>query len=379
MINKILTLTIKSIASTGKGVALLDVDGFKRPVFVPRTVPGDVISARITKQHKKYYEAELISIQTPSLHRIQPPCKHFGVCGACDWLHIDYAYQLVEKEKILKFLFSRKNISYPKITVISAQEPLHYRKKIRTVVANKAFSFYQAQSKIPVPISECAVVDEQFNKKVFSQPASKNRPDGEYVFVIDEKTGNVLTAESSKIPSYFVTDNISLDFSPLSFVQSNFSQNRKLVQTVLSYIPENEVVLDLYAGIGNFTIPIAKKSRQVLAVEGNPVALSVLESNLKKHKLNSVLIFPEDVHSVLLSETMKAKVVVLDPPRDGVGDSISHLSLLTNTIVYVSCNPVSLVADLTVLLKNDFKIKDVVLVDLFPQTHHFETVVFLSR
>ncbi len=146
MVDDIITLTIESMASTGKGVALLSVKGFKRPVFVPRTITGDIITAKITKQHKKYYEADIDELLEPSPHRIDPPCPHFGTCGACDWLNVDYDFQLESKKKILEFLFSRKKIYHPKISIIGDSSPLHYRQKIRLPFKNGSFGYYKNKS-----------------------------------------------------------------------------------------------------------------------------------------------------------------------------------------------------------------------------------------
>lgn len=367
---------IDSFASTGKAVGTIIVDGFNRPVFVLGAVPGDVCEVEITKTHKRYFEATLVNVITPSPHRIKPVCNSFGVCGGCDWLNVDYSFQLESKKQILSFLLSKLNLS-PDITLVSCDEPLHYRDKARVQFKDGFASFYKRQSNDLVAPVSCYIINSAFND-FFNKKTSF--PNWEQVFVFDYESNKVMFKPDSR-PSYSYKD-IKFVYGMKSFIQSNLKQNSKLIDLVSSLISGGKI-LELYCGMGNFSLPLAKlNSCDVVAVEGNSESITLLKENMSLNHISSIKPICEDVRVFVSSlSDSKFDFILLDPPRIGVDDdsALEKISTLTDNIVYIACDPNSLIKDLKVLLANGFKLEEVYVVDLFPQTHHFETVVLLKK
>lgn len=355
-----IVLRIEALARSGAGVGFYDADT-RRAVFVPRTVPGDEIVARITTQRKVYYEGELLEITTPSATRVEASCPHFGTCGACDWLHVSYPEQLKEKERLLRHAFAKQKIKLGKITVKSG-EPYHYRCKVRF----PGDGFSARKSNKIVKVSTCELLHPAF-KELLPQKHVKGECWG-----LDEKSGEITQDEAR----YALNDASLLTYLPSGFVQSNFAMNKILVDHVVAAIDENSV-LELYAGNGNFTIPLAAKTA-VLAVEGDPDSHALLVKNLKVNGRKARTRFL-DVRDFLNSCDEKFDSLLLDPPRSGVGEEITALAALTKKIIYVSCDAETLAREAAVLYRKGFKIVEITLFDLFPQTRHYETVLLLTR
>jgi len=367
-------LAIDSFASTGKGVATILVDGFRRPVFVDGAIPGDICDVEFTKKHKKYAEASIVKLIKPSIHRREPSCSSFGTCGACDWLNVDYAFQIESKKQILSFLFSKLNLS-PEINILACDQNTHYRDKVRIQFKDGFASFYERKSNNLVQPESCSIINDSFND-FFNKKTSFD--DGEKTFIFDYETKKPLFDDASR--AYYFYKDIKFEFGLKSFIQSNLKQNIKLIDLITSLVSEGSI-LELYCGMGNFTLPLANNSCDVLAVEGNPRAVDSLKNNLLINDISSVKPICMDVREFLKTQSTFFDFILLDPPRVGVDDipSLEKLSLLTNNIVYIACDPNSLIKDLKTLLPLGFKLENVYLVDLFPQTHHFETVVVLSK
>lgn len=365
---------IDSFASTGKGVATIKVDNFNRPVFVSGGIPGDVCEIEFTKKHKKYSEAIIKHLIKESPHRRSSPCKSFGVCGGCDWLNIDYSFQLDSKKQILSFLFSKLNLN-PEITIVPCDENIHYRDKSRIQFKDGRAHFYKKQSNDLVAPDSCFIINNNFNE-FFGKKTKFS--DGEYTFVFDYENNKVLFDNDSR-PSYKYND-IIFNFGMKSFIQSNLKQNKKLIDLIISLVPTGKV-LELYCGMGNFSLPLAKNGCKVVAVEGNQEAINLLKSNMDLNNISSIKPVCLDVRDFLKDDIKAFDVVLLDPPRTGVDDigSLEKIAKITKTIVYIGCDPNSLIKDLKTLLAKGFTLEKTFIVDLFPQTHHFETIVLLRK
>jgi 23S rRNA (uracil1939-C5)-methyltransferase len=363
------TITIESLASTGKGVGRITEDGFKRAVFVAYSVPGDVAVVKLTKKYKRYYEGEIAQLLTPSTERITPSCPHFGECGACDYLHISYAQQIKSKEELLAHSLQKFNVTHPPIKTVSATQQKNYRIKARVFADKGKIGFYKRGSNDVISITHCDIVNEQLNG-VF---ARDDLVDGEYSIGYDAKEDQITTADHCH---YTVAD-CDLVFDPSGFVQSNVSMNEQLVQLVLELV-KGKTVLELYSGNGNFSVPLAKKDFQVTAVEGSRKSHALANIN-KTHNAVRVKTICSDVGEYVQQDKETYDTIILDPPRTGAAKILPKIIGKSDTIIYVSCNAQTLGKELTYLVTNDYKIESIHLLDLFPQTRHFETVVALSK
>ncbi|MFH1400374.1 MAG: RsmD family RNA methyltransferase [Nanoarchaeota archaeon] len=365
---RILDLAIQSIASSGSGVGFIDEEGFTRPVFVRYTVPGDVVRAQVSRRYKRYYEASLVEILTPSPQRVIPLCPHFGVCGACDFLHMSYEQQLRSKEALLRQALERSGLTIEHVMIVQADHPLRYRAKVRVFSRDGVVGFSARKSNEVVPIAHCDIVREELNA-VFGE---QSLPRGEHAFAYDERSARITDSEC-----FYTVEDCVLAFHPKGFVQSNLGMNARLVRLVLSLIPKG-TVLDLYAGNGNFSVPLAKRGDAVVAVEGDARGYSLLRSNALANGV-TIAAHREDVKDYLRANQITQASVLLDPPRTGAADVIACLGAAAQTIVYVSCDARTLSKDLASLCAGGYTISSVHMIDMFPQTRHVETVVCLRK
>ena len=373
-INDVLEIEISHLASNGKGVAHLDNPdnpALRFSIFVESAVPGDKLKAKVKKVKKVFIEADILEIIKASKDRVESVCKYFGKCGACEWLHINYNLQIKEKENLLKFYFQRNNIDISNIDleVISSNENLFYRKKIR--LSN---GFYKRKSKEKILVDECYLIDKKF------WPYLKIKRDVEETFGIDESSGDVKQDKSF----YFYND-FKLAYFPSSFVQSNFEMNRKMIDIILNESKniledkDDVKILDLYSGNGNFSIPLSKdvSIKKVIAVEGSNIIYNLMLENMKTNDALNIDPYNLDVRD-FLKRRSKFDLVLLDPPRSGSNEILYDISKQTNNIIYISCNPEVLVKEIKSILPS-FVIKKVYLLDLFPHTRHFEVILVLSK
>lgn len=369
LITTSMNVTIHSLSFSGKGVATIVQDGFNRSVFVEGGVPGDVLEVHITKKKKIYYEATILTIITPSPHRVNPPCPHFGECGACDYLHIDYETQLAEKEKLLRYYLMKAEFDEPALTVIGAPSPLHYRDKVRVRAHKGQVGFYAKKSNTIVPIRHCDIIKEELNV-VFSDEYTKHMPlKGQKRYVYDYATKRIVGEADASLCTYYI-DDTPLLFSVTGFVQNNLELNTQLVQIVLSCVAGDNV-LDLYAGNGNFSVPLAKQVKKVVAVEGDKLGYDLLVQNCTVNGITNLTPVHADANTY---PAMGYDTVILDPPRTGA----EHLERIdAQTIIYVSCDPSQMVKDIKHILGYD--LEQAFLLDMFPQTRHFETVLVLKK
>lgn len=348
-----LKLEIKNLASTGLGVGFVEKDT-TRAVFVPYSVPGDVLEVEITTQRKVYFEAKINKIITPSKNRRQPVCKHFTICGACDLLHITYDEQIKQKQIILEFQAKKHNLNLEDLEIIPTQKEYHYRDKVKT----NGVGFYKRRSNEVVKIDKCYIINDEFNKQVFKNPPR--------TFVYDYKKQEVTTKKA-----YYYFEDLEIKHHPNGFVQSNLSMNQTLIRKVLENT-KGKKVLELYCGNGNFTLPLIKKGFEVIAVEGDKLSHVLLRENLERNNLDCQSFNLNVNDHTYDQETYDT--VILDPPRNGSEDLLNTIT--SKNVVYVSCNSDQALRE----IKNSkYKIKKTILLDMFPNTKHFETIFVLNN
>ncbi len=428
--------TIESVSQYGIGVGtiVLENDGrvLRRPIFIPYTAPGDEVEATILEQRGKYVFGELKALLKPSDNRAVPKCPHYGVCGGCNLLHVSYETQLLEKAKHLTFLFDRQRLPVPKeLRVLPSRERHHYRARSRLAVSFKdgkvSAGFRKLKSKEIIPIKECLIVASEIvglAKALNAHDANAvlNVPDCELeaTIVVDERRktrlliplDGIAARDREKVIAFFdalpsrdasiaainfLADGkitpppvdgasysaagFSFSFQPWTFIQSNLSTNPLLIETVLGFVTGDSVV-DLYAGIGNLSLPIARKltAGTVIAVEGDESSVLLGKENCQRAKVSNVTFVYSPVEEYLAQNPLAASTVVLDPPRTGCTPGVldALVKAAVPRIVYVSCNPVTLADDLA-KLKPRYELKELVGIDMFPDISHVEAVALLEK
>jgi 23S rRNA (uracil1939-C5)-methyltransferase len=429
-----LILSIEKLVYGGDGLAHADGN----TVFVPYVLPGEVVRAAAKSRKRKLLWAELLEVTSPAKERGKPRCPHFQKCGGCHYQHIPIGEQLRLKKEILRETLSRLGgISWSGPIVEHSAEQYGYRNRAQWAIRSglpRALGYFLPGSSVILPIDECPVLSprlaDTFAKlqdmtRLGTLPAGVQEIEA-FVDSADEKIALNVAFEKfpraaeelassfrSTIPQIeslllldqkknkfeltgpgYLTHEVSgykYRVSHLSF----FQVNRFLVEELLKTVTANahgDLALDLYAGVGFFTLPLARAFRQVVSVDANLAATRDLHANAE---LAGVAITSHNEHAeVFLKKTKeKPEFVVLDPPRAGLGGETSKsvADLGAQEIVYLSCDPSTLARDLSVLTNSErkpkgipspstrYEITEMHLFDLFPQTFHIETLVRLQR
>jgi 23S rRNA (uracil1939-C5)-methyltransferase len=429
-----LLLSIEKLVYGGEGLAHADGN----TVFVPYVLPGEQVSAAVRTRKKTLIHAALKEVKQPSPQRVAAPCPHFGVCGGCHYQHINIAEQVRQKKEILRETLSRLGgVSWDSPIEEHTAEPFAYRNRAQWAFRDalpRAFGYFLPESAHILPIDACPVLspglaglfaqvqnmarDNSLPPGILEVEAFADSEDAKFAMNIAferfPKPVKDLTAEFREAlpqleslllldqskdrfeltgPGYLVhkAGGFSFRVSHLSF----FQVNRFLVEDLLTTVLEGakgDFALDLYAGVGFFTLPLAKSFSRVMSVDANLAATGDLRSNAETAGVQ-IVSANEHAEDFLKKHTERPDFVVLDPPRSGLGAETAALlaNLGVPKIAYLSCDPSTLARDLAVLTGSSrktataaetahrYEIEQVHLFDLFPQTFHIETLVKLRR
>jgi 23S rRNA (uracil1939-C5)-methyltransferase len=429
-----LILSIEKMIYGGDGLSHTE----QNTVFVPYVLPGEQVTAAVRTRKKKLIHAKLLEVKQASPARIKPACPHFGVCGGCHYQHMEASQQAQFKKEILRETFSRLGgVTWENEIPAHTAEPFGYRNRAQWAFRDalpRAFGYFLPESAHILPIDACPVlspclarafsqlqnlaranslppgileveafVDSEDAKLAlniaferFSKPAKDLAaefkaalPELETLLLLD-KTKNRFELTGPGFLTHKAGD-FSFRVSHLSFFQVNRFLVEDLLKTVLGGAKGN-YALDLYSGVGFFTLPLAKTFTKVVGVDANQAATRDLRTNAEAAGIELVS-HVEHAEDFLKKEQDTPDFVVLDPPRAGLGaETAARLANLgAEEIVYLSCDPSTLARDLAVLTGSErrtktevtsthrYEISDVQLFDLFPQTFHIETLVRLRR
>jgi 23S rRNA (uracil1939-C5)-methyltransferase len=425
-------ITIEKLIYGGEGLAHHDGS----TVFVPFVLPAERIAASPVEQKKKFIRARVERLLEPSPDRASARCPHFGVCGGCDYQHIPYESQLKYKTEILRETLRRiGRIEWPGEITAHVSPPWAYRNraqwKVRPLgedgVGGTGIGYFRANSTALCAVEDCAILSPLLLKTLLAlrtAAAAGTLPrelreieafaggnDSKLLItatfagfppraqgLVDKLRGILPEIESLLFhdptrermeldgPGYIECEAAGSTYrvGHFSFFQVNRFLVGELARVVAEEEAEGRLALDLFAGVGLFSLPLAKRFARVVAVESNPAAARDLEANTSGRVARSgrvIEVRSADVEEFLSKLKEKPELVVLDPPRAGLTPgTIKHLARMGPAhITYVSCDPPTLARDLAVFAKADYEIAGIHLFDLFPQTFHMETVVSLRR
>ena len=361
-------LTVKLTDFANGGYSVGKIDG--KTVFVRFALPGETVVAEIIKEKKDFIIAEAKEISESSPHRIEPKCPYYHSCGGCDLQHVNYEYQLtLKKEVFLKTLNRLSNLKPEnEIEMEPSGKQWNYRKRVQFKCKNGKWGFYKRSSNRFVEISECLIADELINEHI-----KNNRC----------KYGEIEVDDYGNINSDEMMLNLNLKhplfYKKGAFTQINREVNLKIVDDLKREVSalNPDKIVEFFCGIGNFTIPLALQGHEILAIEYDIKAVSSLKRNIGNFNLNNVSIMRAN-----LMEQFKIKgyfdLAILDPPREGAKNVVQKLLRKNiDNIIYISCDPATLARDLKILSKKYRLIKSK-LYDMFPQTHHIESMNILK-
>jgi 23S rRNA (uracil1939-C5)-methyltransferase len=428
-----LLISIEKLVYGGDGLAHADGN----TVFVPYVLPGEQVRAAAKSKRKKLVWAQLLEVTSASAQREGARCPHFQTCGGCHYQHIPAGEQLRLKKEILRETLSRLGgIQWAGAIHEHSAEPYGYRNRAQWAVRNanpRAIGYFLPESSVIVPIDECPVLspllartfgqlqelarsnrlpEKALEIEAFVDSADSKlalnvaferfpKPPAEVAAIFREalpELESLLLADESKDkfeltgPGFLFHEAAGFRYrvSHLSFFQVNRFLVEDLLKTVVAGA-KGEAALDLYAGVGFFTLPLTKAFKRVVSVDANLAATRDLHVNAESAGVN-VISHNEHVEEFLRKTTETPDFVVLDPPRSGLGaEAAAKLAALgAAEITYLSCDPSTLARDLAVLTGSKmnpesastatrYEISDLHLFDLFPQTYHIETLVRLRR
>lgn len=361
-------ITIEATELVAGGDAIARVNGF--PIFASNVFPGDVARVRLYDVKKGFAKADLVDLVTPSPFRRAVPCPVAGECGGCDWTALRLDKQLEAKRRILTESMRRIGkldpSSLPEIRMYPS--PLNYRLRSRLHSDGTAVGFYAMRSSRVVPLApECEVVGLE---------TARHPSEGEQW----ELDGRIVREKGE----------VSIGVNGFTYhldTRAFFQVNRHLLGTMLrlvenhaSRVASRRTAIDLYAGVGFFTLPIARHFEQVIAVEGSSRSAHYARRNASQNARNNVKVIDAPVeHQVRRLDP--ADFVFLDPPRAGARrEVIDWIGERTKeTIAYLSCDPVTFSRDASWLIASGWRLSTLDLLDLFPNTHHVETLSSFER
>ena len=425
--------TVAALTHEGEGI----IRGGKA-VFVPGALPGESIKFRRTRSHRRHDEAELVEVLTPAPERVTPRCAHFGVCGGCALQHLSADAQLEAKNMELRDNLERLG----EVTPLSWLPPLRgpvwgYRRRARLgakyvtkkgkvlvgfrerlgpfiadvqdcdvlappvgdLVAPLANLIMTLSIRERVPQIEVAVADNAVALvfRVLDPPSSADldrlrefrQAHGPRIYLQPAGLGSVHELDTPGEPLRYGLPKfkVELEFLPTDFIQINGAVNEALVSRaveLLELTPAAEV-LDLFCGIGNFTLPFARTAGRVVGVEGDAALVARARHNAQLNQLENTEFHAADLARPAVAPTspwLKKGYthVVLDPPRAGAQEVLANVaSLAPQRVLYISCHPGSLARDLGVLVnEHGFTLEAAGVLDMFPHTAHFESLALLS-
>ncbi len=386
-VGDVLDVKVEKIVPRGFGLAFAE----KLTVFVPLTAPGDELRVRITELKKRTAFAEIIEVNKPGAERVEPLCVYFGACGGCNFQQMSYEAQLRAKLDIVNDCLQRigKIDLYPDIAIIPSPREYEYRSRARWQLdsAGRKFGYFRRDSHEVIDVEGCPVLApplEHTLRNIRATMEWANFPrDSEVVSACGDGGSVSIRSSIGVEPAVEITysaDGEVYGFSAEAFFQANQSLIPSLVECA-TVGATGETALDLYSGVGLFTLPLARTFAEVVSVEGDPIAIEFAKTNLRNTGMSNVRVLRSGVGRFLAENTPKADFVLVDPPRSGTerGVIAEIAAMGPENISYVSCEPSILSRDLRSLVDQGYRIDAITALDLFPQTHHVETVVRLSK
>ncbi len=427
-------VVIESLAHDGRGIA--HVEG--KVIFIDEALPGEELEFVYTDSRKDYAEGKVVKLITRSELRVDPECPHFGVCGGCSFQHVKADEQIKLKQGLLKEQF----LGIGKVEIAQIWQPLTdehwgYRRKARMgvkYVAKKGrvlVGFRERRNPFLAEMESCKVMHPKVGLKLMAlsnmigrlsikdkipqievalgdedcvlafrvlEPATDEdkaimREFGQLnklSICLQSKgpdTIKPLEGEPEILPHYSLPEQgLTFKFKPAMFTQVNYGINRKMVTRALAALEltKDDIVLDLFCGLGNFTLPLATKAGQVVGIEGDLPLVNHARENADLNNITNVEFHVADLTkdvSQFSWAKQKFTKILLDPSRAGASEILPHLKKWQpELILYISCNPSTLARDAGMLVNDlGYKLVKAGVMDMFPQTGHVESIALFKK
>lgn len=422
------TATIDSLSHDGRGVA--KIAGKK--TFIAGTLPGEIVEFAYIRKHNNYDDAKLVKIINASPDREKPACPHFDICGGCSLQHIKHTKQISFKINALQEILKHFGEIEVKEFLPPIIGPIYgYRKRARLSVKYVAkkqkvlIGFHEKNGRFIADIDCCKILDSRVGEKITAlseliqnlsiyqyipqlevaigeaqialifrilQPITTTDSEAllsfgqQHGFTIYTQTGGSETIkplEPKQTTTNYYTlpeQNCTLFFEPTDFTQINPEINRQMVQRALELLAPQprEKILDLFCGLGNFTLPLAKHCNHITGIEGSVTMVKRAQYNAEQNKITNADFFAMDLTQDFPATTWATREydkILLDPPRTGALEICQKIAKFkAKKILYISCNPTTFARDAKELSNQGYKLNQVGIIDMFPHTSHVETI-----
>lgn len=416
------TFVVDGLTHEAKGVARLQ----GKVTFIEGALPGETVEAQVKKAGRRFDDAVLVNIIEPSAYRVDPSCQHFDVCGGCSFQHLADEQQLSAKADWLKGQL-RNLITTQELELLS-DNPSGYRRRARISIDLKkgrvAFGFRGKASNDIISIDQCVVLTPNLQNTFLSLKHALLENElagvlGHVELLEDTKGVSVLLRLTSSISDelekawgdwaekeqvdlywqapkaskaevvpekmrYYDLGELRLKYHPQDFIQVNAAMNQKMVAQAMAWLSpsKQDVVLDLFCGVGNFSLPLAQRAQAVIGVEVQDMMVKAARDNAQLNGFDNLSFVAADLTKPVENELFKQNItkVLLDPPRAGAFEFLdSIIKIGPMQILYVSCNASTLARDAEYLVAKGYRVLRVSLMDMFPQTSHVETMMLLQK
>ncbi|MBR5213668.1 MAG: class I SAM-dependent RNA methyltransferase [Akkermansia sp.] len=384
-------LTIESLSNQGDGVGRID----NWVVFVPYTLPGEKVRARVYRNDKNCSSADLVEVLEPSPHRVEPQCPVFGHCGGCQYQHLNYEAQLKWKtEQVADLLRLQAGLALPVNPAIPSPVTYGYRSKITphfhkpkdAKIGNIGFLKVGSRSEV-CDIRQCPIAMDELNAALPAVRKSVHAAAAQYrrgaTILMRASEGSVITNNNAICTEH--VGNLTFNFLAGDF----FQNNPFILPAFTGYVAEQacasgaKYLVDAYCGSGLFALSLAHRFEKVLGVEVSETSADWARANARSNGITHASFLAASAEAIFEQVDFPAEetAVVIDPPRKGC-DLVFLNQLFAfgpKRVVYVSCNPATQIRDLAEFDKAGYKVVEVQPFDLFPQTKHLECVATLEK
>ncbi len=434
LVNTELNLEIQSLSHDGRGIARFD----EKVCFVFGALPGESVKARVTRSHSRYLEATTTELVTSSAERVNPICDFFGLCGGCQLQHLQKPLQIEYKTQFLKDLLKNAKVEAKQFAPPLQGQDKGYRQKARLGVRyleskdELLIGFREQSANKIARIESCKILNQRVGDNLDKLKAlllqlsiKKHIPqievsigdkivalvfrhlepcppedvallqrfgkENDYaIYLQPQGHDSVHKIEDANTPfhlSYALTDqNLQFDFHPLDFIQVNPHMNQQMINQALEWLsPQNdETLLDLFCGLGNFSLPFSRMLAKVIGVEGSQTMVQRAAENAALNEIKNASFHAFDLTKPCQKEewaSLKVDKILLDPPRSGAKEIIVQLKQFeAKEILYISCNPATFARDADILVNQlGYHLIKVGLMDMFPHTAHVEVMGLFSK
>ncbi|KJV46997.1 23S rRNA methyltransferase [Pantoea sp. BL1] len=421
-----ITVTIEDLDPFGQGVARHN----GKAMFVSGALPGEQAEVMVVEDKRQFSRAKAKKITQPSAQREKPRCVHFGICGGCQQQHAAIALQEESKARALSRMLSRDAPLPVQVNEIISGNTWGYRRRARLGLQwqpkqqRLLMGFRQAATNDLVALSQCPILVPEL--EALLQPlhhclstlqaarrlghvelvladngpvmvlrhldalsagdrAKLERFSHEHQLMLYLADGGDTLQPLGDYAPFYQSFDLKLTFSPQDFIQVNDGVNQQMVAKAIEWLdlqPEDRV-LDLFCGMGNFTLPVGKFVQNAVGVEGVAALVHQAAYNAELNNLKNVRFFQHNLEEDVAHQPWAAQgfnKVLLDPARAGAAGVMSHIvKLAPQRVVYVSCNPTTLARDSQALLSAGYHLERVAMLDMFPHTSHLESMVLFSK